>query len=187
MTPDEFRDDLRRSLDAIAPHAKEPIRGFRATSFSITRRSLWALDILREEGLAYDASIFPIQRERYGIPDAPKAPYRHENGLLEFPSSVGRWTKLKVPIGGGYFRLFPYFMTRSALRGINAEGRPAVVYLHPWEFDPHQPRMKGDRINTFRHYVGLRRTAGKLRRLCEDFRFAPLAKVLAEVGLLDEV
>jgi len=183
LSPEEFRDDLRRSIDAIASEAGGQILGFRATSFSITERSLWALDILREEGLTYDASVFPIKRERYGIPDAPREPYRHENGLIEFPSTVGRWWRLKVPVGGGYFRLFPYAFTRSAIRGVNAAGSPAISYHHPWEFDPEQPRMKGDRANTFRHYVGLRHTAGKLERLCRDFSFGPIAEVLEGIGL----
>lgn len=178
LTPDQFRDDLRRSLDAICPHAGGPVLGYRATSFSITERSLWALDILKEEGLAYDASVFPLKRERYGIPDAPRAPYTHPNGLMEFPSTVGRLGKLKIPVGGGYFRLFPYALTRYAIRQVNAEGRPAIAYFHPWEFDPEQPRMPGDLVNSFRHYVGLKHAEAKLRRLCAEVSFAPARVVL---------
>ena len=178
LTPEQFRDDLRRSLDAICPHAGGPILGYRATSFSITERSLWALDILKDEGLVYDASVFPVKRARYGIPDAPRAPYTHPNGLIEFPSTVGRLGKLKIPVGGGYFRLFPYALTRHAIRQVNAEGRPAIAYFHPWEFDPKQPRMLGDRVNSFRHYVGLKHTEAKLRRLCADVSFAPARVVL---------
>ena len=182
-----FRDDLRRARDVIETASGSRILGYRAPSFSITPRSLWALDVLAEEGYAYDASVFPIHHDRYGLPGAPRHPYRLEGQpMAEAPGSTVSFGPITVPVaGGGYFRLFPYRVTRWAIRRLNRrEGQPAVVYLHPWEIDPEQPRIAAGLVSRFRHYQNLSRTEPRLRRLLRDFSFAPLADVLRARGLL---
>ena len=185
---DAFADDLARSLDALRRAQADggperPVLGYRAPSFSITRRSLWALEVLAEQGLRYDSSIFPLAgHDRYGIADAPRFAHRPLPGLWEFPASTLRRLGRNWPVaGGGYFRLFPLWLTRGAIRAINAEGQPAVVYLHPWEFDPDQPRMTAAPLGArFRHYVNLRRTEARLDALLGEFRFAPMREVFAD-------
>jgi len=179
----EFRDDLRRSLDAIAGASGTQVLGYRAPSFSITPRSLWALDIIREEGFVYDASVFPIRHDRYGLPSAPRHFHvleRSAGTLWECPGSTVRIAGTNLPVGGGgYFRLLPYAWTRWGMARLNdRERRAAVFYLHPWEIDPEQPRLPASRLSRFRHYTNLRRTEGRLERLLRDFRFAPLRDVL---------
>ena len=153
QTPQEFAADLGRSLQrhpiCLADYPGRPalstIMGYRAPSFSIVQDSLWALAVLRDHGLRYDSSIFPLMaHDRYGIADADRFAHRLENGLWELPVSTVRLLGRNWPVaGGGYFRLYPYRLTRQGIRRINAEGHPAVVYLHPWEFDPEQPRIPG--------------------------------------------
>jgi polysaccharide deacetylase family protein (PEP-CTERM system associated) len=143
------------------------VRGYRASTFSITQRSLWALEILCEEGFAYDSSIAPLRHDRYGIPDAPREP--HERcGIFEFPVSVMRALGLEFPLGGGFFRLFPLRWTSRSLRAYEARGQAAMLYLNPWELDPGQPRVKGLKLtNRLRHYARLGATAGKLEKLLQ--------------------
>lgn len=183
LSPDAFRWDVRRAKLVIEDAAGVAVHGYRAPSFSITRRSLWALDVLLEEGYAYDASIFPIRHDRYGIPGSPRHPYAFERAagrLVEVPGSTVRVAGANLPVaGGGYFRLLPYRWTRWGIRRLNRrEGRPAVFYLHPWEVDPWQPRMPVSAVTRYRHYHNLRKTEPRLRRLLRDFRFAPLREVL---------
>lgn len=185
MTPDEFRADLRRAQDAIGLACGVLVDGYRAPSFSITARSLWAFDVLIEEGYTYDSSVFPIVRDRYGIPGSPRDVHlitREAGSLWELPPSTLRWSGVNLPIGGGgYFRLFPYAWTRAGIARINErEHRPAVVYLHPWEIDPAQPRIRAGALNRFRHYVNLDRTEERLEQLLRDFCFAPLADTLTQ-------
>jgi polysaccharide deacetylase family protein (PEP-CTERM system associated) len=182
LTPREFRSDLGRARQAIESAAGVPVAGFRAPSFSITASSLWALDVLIDEGYVYDSSIFPIVRDRYGLPGAPR--HRHEitrpaGSLWEIPPATVRRCGVTLPVaGGGYLRLFPYDWTRRAIRSINErEGQPAVVYLHPWEIDPDQPRIRASALGRFRHYVNLGRTEQRLRQLLADFRFGPISSV----------
>lgn len=182
QTPAEFEADLEKSLSTIQRAVSVPVWGFRAPAFSITKQSLWALDILKKNGLRYDSSIFPLAaHDRYGIPDAQRFAHRTEAGLWEFPVSTLRLARWNLPVaGGGYFRLYPAWLTRFAIRRINAGGNPAVVYLHPWEFDPEQPRVENaSALSKFRHYVNLDRTESRLRRLLKEFRFAPLREVFA--------
>ena len=186
LSPDEFRDDLRRSRDVLQNLTGKPVTTFRAPSFSITKRSLWALEILAEEGFTTDSSIFPVRHGRYGIPDAPCEPHALQfaaGQLWEFPVTVYRAGKLaNVPIaGGGYFRLFPLAVTMQLLRRVNVRHhRPFVFYVHPWEFDPQQPRLRaGSRIQRFRHYVNLSTTEAKLTRMLKEFHFGRLDHVLA--------
>lgn len=187
MTPDEFRDDLRRARAVLESAGGAPVQGFRAPSYSITARSLWAVEILIEEGYRYDASIFPIYHDRYGIPWAPRHPHlleRSGGSILEAPASTIRLGAVNVPVaGGGYFRILPYAWTRWGIARLNGvEHKPAIVYLHPWEIDPDQPRLGTGRVSRFRHYRNLHRTEGRLRQLLRDFRFAPMTTVLKDVA-----
>jgi polysaccharide deacetylase family protein (PEP-CTERM system associated) len=182
QTPDEFRADLRRARNVLEDATGAPVTAYRAPSFSITRRSLWALDVLIDEGFLYDSSVYPTHHDRYGLPGAPLRPHRivrPAGEIWEFPLAVYRKLGYPLPIGGGgYFRLYPYAFTRHGLRKINAEGRPFAAYLHPWELDPDQPRLAPGRLRAFRHYVNLHRTEGRLARLLRDFALAPLSDVL---------
>lgn len=188
LTPDEFAADLRLSLDAItrASNGSQPV-GYRAASFSITNQSLWALDILREQGFKYDSSIFPLAaHDRYGINDANRFANELCDGLWEFPVSTIRLGKQNWPVaGGGYFRLYPLWITRQAIRHLNGQGHPAVIYLHPWEFDPDQPRIPDAPLpSRFRHYINLAKTECRLRALLDEFEFAPMRKVFT--GYLED-
>jgi polysaccharide deacetylase family protein (PEP-CTERM system associated) len=178
-----FREDVRRAKGVIEEASGRWIAGYRAPSYSITPRSLWALDILIEEGHQYDASIFPIRHDRYGIPTSPRHPYcvqRESGTLVEVPGSAVRLGPLNLPVaGGGYFRILPYAWTRWGISRLNRrERRPAVFYLHPWEIDPEQPRLPAGRLGRFRHYRNLHETEKRLRALIGEFRFAPLQSLL---------
>jgi polysaccharide deacetylase family protein (PEP-CTERM system associated) len=185
QAPEEFRHDLRRARDVLQDVVGVPVTAYRAPSFSITRRSLWALDILIEEGFTCDSSIFPTVHDRYGLLEAPLQPHRicRPTGCLwEFPLPVYRWLGHPWPIGGGgYLRLYPYALTRHGLRSINAQGRPFAVYVHPWELDPDQPQLTPGLFRAFRHYVNLGQTRARLVRLLQDFRFGTMREVLAEM------
>jgi polysaccharide deacetylase family protein (PEP-CTERM system associated) len=191
QAPDEFRFDLRRARQVLQDIIGEPVTAYRAPSFSITRRSLWALDILIEEGFTCDSSIFPTVHDRYGLAGAPLEPHalrRPAGEIWEFPLPVYRRLGHPWPIGGGgYLRLYPYFLTRHGLRAINAEGRPFAVYLHPWELDPDQPQLATGRLATFRHYVNLRRTKKRLKKLLADFQFGTMEEVLAGLRVRDQL
>jgi polysaccharide deacetylase family protein (PEP-CTERM system associated) len=183
MTPAEFREDLHRARVALEGACGALVLGYRAPSYSITRRSLWAFDVLLEEGYVYDASVFPIHHDRYGIPDAPRHPYvitRERGALWELPGSTIRWAGQNLPIGGGgYFRILPYGWTRRGITRVNArEAKPVMFYLHPWEIDPAQPRLRASAVSRFRHYRNLARTEPRLRRLLADFRFGSISSVL---------
>jgi len=177
LSPEEFREDTIRGKSILEDIIGEHVLGYRAPSYSITQKSLWALDILKDLGFTYDSSIFPIHHDTYGIPGSPRFAYRHPNGLLEYPISTVRMLGGNLPIsGGGYFRLFPYGFSRFFLRSLNrTEQQPFVFYLHPWEVDPDQPRMRQARwLSRFRHYNNLDTTAARLRQLLSDFSFVPL-------------
>jgi polysaccharide deacetylase family protein (PEP-CTERM system associated) len=182
MPPESFRIELRRSVRLLEEIGGQRILGHRAPFFSITGQSLWALEILAEEGLRYDSSIFPVLNYRYGIENAPRWPYVITAGgasLTEFPLTTWRVLGRNLPVAGGaYFRLYPYALTRAAFRRVNAAGKPVAFYLHPWELDPDQPRVPLPRRIALTHYANLGATEGRLRRLLQDFRFAPMAEVL---------
>jgi polysaccharide deacetylase family protein (PEP-CTERM system associated) len=190
QTPEEFRRETRDSKALLEDQCQRPVTGYRAATYSITRRSLWALDILCAEGFQYDSSIFPMRHDRYGIPDAEQEPHvlttPEGRNLVEFPISVLRYAGTTIPVaGGGYFRLFPYGFTRWALGRLNARGREFVFYLHPWEVDPGQPRIAAaGALSRFRHYLNLGRCAERLERLLADFEFDTMRNVLAERNLL---
>lgn len=174
-----FRRDLQRSLEVLDRALGVPILGHRAPFFSITRQAEWAFDVLRECGIAYDSSVFPVHNYRYGIADAPRWVHQVREGLVEFPLSTCRLGKLNLPVGGGaYFRLFPYTFTRQGLRRINGAGQAAVFYLHPWELDPGQPRLRLPRRIGLTHYWNLEGTARRLQLLLREFRFTTMHRVL---------
>ncbi len=188
--PDVFREETLRSKNLLEDIIQAPVRGYRAASYSITGKSLWALDILAEAGFEYDSSIFPVHHDRYGIPDAPKYPYQltTPNGqtLVEFPLSTAKLLGYRLPMaGGGYFRLYPYVLTRMGLRQINnRDGKPFIFYLHPWEIDTDQPRIDASWLSRFRHYNNLDKCESRLQRLMSDFSFTTTWDVLEGEGLV---
>lgn len=181
QTPEEFKADTRRSKEVLEGIIGKPVIGYRAPSYSITGKSLWALDILAELGFHYDSSIFPVYHDNYGIPDAPRFPYQLEKqGMMEYPISTVQLPLFNLPVaGGGYFRLFPYWFTRMALQRINErEEQPFMFYFHPWEVDPQQPRIKGAGAKSrFRHYLNLDKTRNRLQRLLTDFNFRSITSL----------
>lgn len=183
MTPAEFEADLCRALEITRRLVTQPLLGFRAPSFTITRKTLWALDILARHGIKYDSSIFPVRfHPDYGMPEAALSIHRI-GPIIEVPMSVARILGRNIPCsGGGYFRVFPYAITRFLLQQCNREGRPAVFYLHPWEVDPGQPRVKLSFSKSFRHYMNLDKTLERLDHLLDDFEFAPVREVLGLSG-----
>lgn len=183
LTPKQFREDVREAKITLEQAAGCPVVGYRAPSYSVTTSSLWALDVLIEEGYQYDASIFPIHHDRYGIPDAARHAHvmkRPAGALVEVPASTVRLGGINLPVaGGGYFRLLPYSWTRWGIRRVNrVEHAPVVFYLHPWEIDPGQPRMQVGAQTRLRHYGGLGKTAARLARLLRDFQFDSIASVM---------
>ena len=183
----EFRADLRSARVALEQAGGGPVLGYRAPSFSIVRDSLWALDVLIEEGYLYDASIYPIRHDRYGIPEWSRSVHRVERPggtIWELPGSTLRVGATNLPVGGGgYFRLLPYAWTHFGIARLNASRQPAIFYLHPWEIDPKQPRIAAGRVSTFRHYRNLEHTEPRLRRLLREFPFGRVSDVLAGAAL----
>lgn len=180
MTPDAFREDVRKSKIILEGITGIPVTGFRAPSYSIVEKTIWALDVLQEEGFTYDSSIFPIRHDLYGMPGAARFPYQHAlsegRSILEIPLSTVRIAGRNLPVaGGGYFRIFPYAYIRWGLERINKqEAQPAIFYLHPWEIDPSQPRLSGSLLSRFRHYTNLGKTEERFKRLLTDFQFCPV-------------
>jgi len=180
QTPETFLNETRRSKSCLEDLIGTRVRGYRAASYSITRESLWALDILEQLGFEYDSSVFPVRHDLYGMPGTSRTPYRVGNGgaLLEVPLTTVQLAGAQLPCaGGGYFRLLPYRMFRWCLRRVNREGLPAVFYMHPWEIDPGQPRLAASWRSRFRHYLNLSRTEGRLRALLADFRWDRMDRV----------
>ncbi len=190
---EKFREDIRHAKSLLEDQAGRPVIGYRAPSYSITRQTSWAFDELIDAGFSYDSSIFPMRHDFYGIPDWPRfsgyavkrqgvwvaaeKPQQGEKAIREVPiTTLHLWGKNLPIAGGGYFRLLPYRITRWGLRHINLqEQRPFVFYLHPWEFDPNQPRMVGATAKSrFRHYLNLQRTEKRFRCLLRDFQFSPI-------------
>ncbi len=187
FTPETFREDLRRSKDALEQVIGEPVYGFRAPTFSIARETGWAVDVLAECGFEYDSSIFPVRHDRYGIPDAPRGPFRvigRERELLELPLLTYRMAGYNLPVaGGGYFRLFPLGVMRAGLRQAARSAPPAVamLYFHPWEFDPEQPRLPLGRFARWRTYVGMQRTTARLETLLQRYPFSRAIDVVRAI------
>jgi polysaccharide deacetylase family protein (PEP-CTERM system associated) len=179
QSPGVFRNDLERSIEILEKITKGPIESYRAPSFSITEKSLWAFDILMECGIRYDSSLFPIRHHRYGIPNATRFPHviRAHDGktLVEFPISTCEIHGTRIPFsGGGYFRLLPARLVAGITTRMNRKNHPVVIYLHPWEFDPGQPRIGASRLSRFRQYHNLQRTETKLRYCLDRIDAQPL-------------
>jgi polysaccharide deacetylase family protein (PEP-CTERM system associated) len=181
MTPDEFKQELIESRDVLEDISQKPVLGFRAPTFSLTRRTAWAIDVLTDTGYAYDSSIFPIRHDRYGIPDAPTVPHTAvgPNGgqILEIPPltlSVGR---MNLPAaGGGYLRLLPVRLLGLALKKAQRRKQLGMIYLHPWELDPEQPVLPLSWLANWRHRVGLKRAEAKLTWLLKNYPFTNVAQ-----------
>jgi len=180
QTPEEFRDSVKRSKASLENLSGTRVTGFRAPSYSIVRGSEWALDVLLEEGYEYDSSLFPVSRNGYGYRGGDRVPHwieRTEGRLLEIPPATLRRGWLNIPAAGGaYFRLFPYWLVHAAVAQAELNGTPATFYIHPWEVDPDQPRLKVSPLTKLRHYSGLGRTKTRLDRLLQEFHFTSIAR-----------
>ena len=190
QTPEVFQQETVRAKSILEDIIQQPVRGYRAASYSITEKSLWALDILAESGFVYDSSIFPVRHDRYGMPDTPEHPYHLKtpagHSIIEFPLSTAKILNYRLPVaGGGYFRLYPYWLSRMGLRQINRQHKPFIFYLHPWEVDPEQPRISASWFSRFRHYNNLDKCEPRLRKLMTDFQFGTTWDVLNRLGLTD--
>jgi polysaccharide deacetylase family protein (PEP-CTERM system associated) len=176
LTPESFRADIHRSKEILESITSTQVLGYRAPSFSITPESEWALDVLKSLGFAYDSSIFPTSfHNRYGFNGISSFPFRLANELLEIPLSTYRFLGANFPLaGGGYFRLLPYSYFQRFFRRLNQQGKPIVFYLHPWELDPGQPKMKVRLDYRMRHYINLEKTEKRLENLLKEFKFVPL-------------
>jgi polysaccharide deacetylase family protein (PEP-CTERM system associated) len=184
LDPKSFKQDVIVAKKLLEDIAGKPVIGYRAPSFSIGYTTLWAHDILADTGHIYSSSVYPIRHDLYGMPDAPRFPYKLENGLVEIPASSIRFSGQNFPAsGGGFFRLFPIWLSRQIINRVNVKDlQPAVFYCHPWEFDPDQPRISGASAKSkFRHYVNLRANADKFEKLLNHGRWAPMNSVFAEL------
>ena len=176
----ELGEDLRRAKSILEDIGGHEVLGYRAPSFSIGERNLWAFDVLVETGHRYSSSIYPIKHDHYGMPDAPRFAHRLANGLLEVPVTTLRMGERNLPSsGGGYFRLLPYALSRWMLRRVNrVDQQAAIFYFHPWEIDAGQPRIDGiDAKTRFRHYVNIERMEQRLQRLLGDFSWGRMDRI----------
>jgi polysaccharide deacetylase family protein (PEP-CTERM system associated) len=183
QSPEEFRDDIRRSKALLEDIGGVAVAGYRAPTFSVGIRSRWAHAILAEEGFRYSSSVYPIAHDLYGVPEAPRHPFCPLPGFVEIPMTTMRLFGRNLPTsGGGWFRLLPYAVTRAALRRAGGELQSSCVfYLHPWEIDPGQPRqVQAPLRSRLRHYVNLGRTEDRLRRLLRDFRWSRMDRVFLD-------
>ena len=188
QTPDAFRDDVRRARGLLQDLSGQEVIGYRAPSYTIVARTLWALPILADEGHRYDSSVFPIRRRKYGIPDAPRSPYRvggEAGDLVEFPLPALRFGSLGFPAtGGAFLRLLPLGFQIRAVRRLGDEHRPVALNVHPWELDPGQPRFAVGLRTRWTHYHNLGQTEHRLERLLNLGRFGTMTQVLQERGFL---
>ena len=185
QTPGEFAADISRARATLEDIGGVPVSGYRAATFSIGARNQWAFDELARAGYRYSSSVYPVRHDLYGMPDAPRTPFRPNGGALwELPMTTVRLAGQNFPCsGGGYFRLLPYAAFRRLLARLNdSEGQPGIFYTHPWEIDPGQPRVAGlPRLARFRHYVNLHRTAPRLDALLRDFAWDRMDRVFADL------
>jgi polysaccharide deacetylase family protein (PEP-CTERM system associated) len=188
--PDVFQEETIRAKKILEDITQQRVRGYRAASYSITENSQWALDTLVEAGFVYDSSIFPVRHDRYGMPNTPEHPYRLKtpsgHTIIEYPLSTAKIINYRLPVaGGGYFRLYPYWLSKMGLTQINRQDKPFIFYLHPWEIDPDQPRISASWFSRFRHYNNLDKCETRLRNLMRDFQFGTVWDGLIELGLAD--
>lgn len=187
QSPDIFREETHKSKTILEDIGQKPVLGYRAASYSITAKSLWALDILAELGFTWDSSIFPVRHDNYGMPNSPEQPYQIKTAhgvLTEFPLTTAKVLGLSIPAaGGGYFRQYPYFVSKYLFnRASLNQTRPQIFYLHPWEIDPDQPRVEGASwFSQFRHYTNIQRCLPRLERLVDDFSFTTVSDSLLGV------
>ena len=182
LTPARFAQELDRACDVLGPLAGRSLAGHRAPYFSINGDSLWALDVLQEKGFRYDSSFFPTRNMLYGYPQAPRFPHRLDNGLVEFPVSTARWLGINWPIAGGFYvRTLPFSIIRQGIRQLNRQGRPAILYVHPWELDTGQRYSRVTARERVTHYNGRRTLENKLRRLFAEFAIKPLGELAHRV------
>ena len=185
LTPEAFRADIRLAKAILEDITGRAVTGYRAPSFSIGTANLWAHDCIAEEGYRYSSSVYPVRHDHYGIPDAPRFPWRLPNGLVEVPITTLHLFGRNWPAGGGgFFRLLPYALSRWQIAHFNTrDKRPAIFYFHPWELDPDQPRVTDTTTKTrFRHYINLRRTAARLDRLLADFSWGRADEVFSDAA-----
>lgn len=189
LSPEEFRRDAGESRQLLEDVSGARVRGFRAPSYSVTERTLWALDVLLEAGYEYDSSIYPIRRRRYGYPKGPVRPERlagTRGTIVEFPLPTIPFGPLRLPVlAGAYLRLLPLWVSRAALHAHVSRNIPVVVNIHPWEIDPAQPTVGPSRFRTWTHYTRLGHAEGIVRRVLQDARFRGIGERLRELGLLD--
>lgn len=186
---DGLAEDLSRTEKALVAAGAPFPRGFRASTFTLTKETAWAFDVIAARGYAYDSSVHPVRHPDYGYPDFEPGISRVKTpsgrSIVEFPVTTVRCLGRNLPVGGGgYFRLLPGFLPRAALAARERRGVPGALYLHPWEFDPEQPRLPASPLRRFRHYVNLDRTLPRLEALLARFRFVGMERALAEVGEL---
>ena len=185
MGPERFREETRASIHSIQDCVGQPVTSYRAAYFSITKKSLWALETLVEEGIRFDSSIFPVNNWRYGIADFSRRPVVVETGsgpIIEFPISTRCVFSRNFPTtGGAYFRIYPYWLSRQNLKAAERENLPVAFYLHPWELDPEHPRVRFKGKAMVTHYCNLGSTAAKLEKLLQEFQFTTLSEVLTGV------
>jgi polysaccharide deacetylase family protein (PEP-CTERM system associated) len=181
QTPRTFEDDLRKALAVTQCLVRQPIRGYRAPSFTVTPKTTWAYAVMERCGIVYDSSVFPISSHpEYGFPEAPLSVHRVSPGLTEVPISCVKICGMHFPsTGGAYFRMFPYFMTRMLFTLCMKQERPVVFYLHPWEIDPEQPRYALPLLRRWRHYHNIGKTELRLRRMLSEFSFTSMRKALS--------
>lgn len=185
MTPSEFRKDVRRSKNILEGITKSEIHGYRAPTFSIVEKTSWAYEILLEEGFRYSSSVYPIWHDRYGWPEFghdPRKMAANGNGeIWEIPMAVGSVGPFRIPFGGGgYLRLYPLFLTRALFRSLGKKGKPAMLYMHPWELDAEQPRVKAPFFRSIRHYTGIRNMENKLVTLLQSLEFGTVQQYLED-------
>ncbi|MCP5213291.1 MAG: DUF3473 domain-containing protein [Hahellaceae bacterium] len=180
QTREEFRQDVDRSKKLLEDLTGKAIIGYRAPSFSVNDTNKWVFDELKDLGFLYSSSTYPVKHDLYGVPHWPRFKYAMDNGLIEIPMTTLHIGSRNVPMsGGGYFRLYPYVVSRMLYRKFHrAENQPGIFYMHPWEIDPDQPRQKGASLKSnFRHYLNLKRVRGRLKRLMTDFEWGRMDEV----------
>ena len=184
LTPEDFEDDLKKSIESLVKITGKRIKGFRAPSFSLTNDTFWAIEILKKNGIEYDSSVFSIIHPDYGINNFP-VKVTQLDGLLEVPMRKGKFFGISIPVcGGGYFRMFPYLLIRSSLKQ-TLKTDSFVMYFHPWEFDPEQPKIGISIMKKFRHYVGLKSNRKKFIRLLNDFEFTTISQLIEVESMQD--
>ncbi len=183
MSPQEFEKDLGESINILEDASGKKVLGFRAPTFSVVKDTFWSFEIMAKLGLVYDSSVYPIWHDRYGVPDAPRREYKayESNGktITEFPMSTVKILGKNVPFGGGgYLRIYPNWLTIKAINAVNKDGLPAIVYIHPWEFDKEQKRLDLGKVQTWRHYHNIEKNFGKLAELLDRFSWTNFENII---------